>query len=285
MIANSVKSRSPQGLRNTLRPFIYFAQRELLNLKAAQGDGIKKPDFLILGAQKAGTTTLYDVLCQHPFISAARTKEIAFFDRYYGRGVSWYSANFSARHGLTGEATPDYIFDPVAQERILELLPDAKFIVLLRNPIDRAISQYFHARRLGYEHLSFEEALEQEAERIGSQGHRFAGNPIEGRRYYHAYSYLARGDYASQLERWFDAAGRDRFYIEFSDRFFQEPAEVSQEIFEFLGLESGVELVVRPKNVGRYTTKVSQESYNFLEEHFRPHNERLAALLGSQIPW
>ena len=274
-----------QSLRNLTRPYAYWLGRSAVELSRLSGRTGRLPDFFILGAQKAGTTTLYDVLCQHPEIHPARTKELAYFDRYHGRGLGWYKANFPSDGGLTGEATPDYLFDPDARARIVETLPKAKFIVLLRNPVDRAISQYFHAKRLGYETLSFEEALRQEAYRTLEHGKRFAGNPIEGRRYFHAYSYFARGDYATQLDAWFKAVGHDRFYVEFSDRFFAEPDSVAREIFSFLGLREDVELDVRPRNIGRYTSKVSSEVYNALSASYAPTYERLADILNRPVPW
>jgi len=280
-----MKAIAPQWIRNLVRPIGYLADRTFVDVRRAFGKQGKLPDFLMLGVQKAGTTTLYDVLCQHPEIHEARTKELAFFDRYHGRGVGWYAANFPDEPGLTGEATPDYLFDPAARERIVAALPAAKFVVLLRNPVDRAISQYFHAKRLGYERMSLEDALAQEEQRTGPDGQRFAGNPIEGRRFFHAYSYFARGDYACQLKAWFETVGRHRFHVEFSDRFFAEPDAVAREVFKFLGVTQDVELEVRPRNIGRYTSQVSEVTYAALVERYRPVNEKLVGLLGRPIPW
>ncbi len=104
------------------------------------------PDFIILGAQRAGTSSLYYYLSQHPQILPAVRKELHFFDDHYRRGLGWYRSQFptrGARGTITGEATPYYLSHPHAPARIQRLLPQARLIVLLRNPVERAISHYF----------------------------------------------------------------------------------------------------------------------------------------------
>ena len=119
------------------------------------------PDFLLLGAQKAGSTSLYVHLMQHPQIIGVARKELHFFDYKSALGSWWYRTNFptkaemaqrSAALGkpvLTGEASPYYLFHPHAARRIARLLPDVKLIALLRNPVDRAFSHYHHEVRGG----------------------------------------------------------------------------------------------------------------------------------------
>src|SRR5919201_3141433 len=136
------------------------------------------PDFLIIGAQKAGTTALYAYLRWHPGITGPSWKEVSFFDRYYARGEAWYRGNMpsrprqwlaerrNGRPPLVGEASPSYLFHPLAPERVANLLPRARLIAVLRNPVDRAFSHYQHELSLGREHLSFEEALDREDERL-----------------------------------------------------------------------------------------------------------------------
>ena len=128
------------------------------------------PDFLISGAQRGGTTSLYNYLQAHPCFELPTTKELHFFDRKFHRGLAWYRAHFptylekcfaqriQGRAFLTGEATPNYLFHPLVSRRVAEVLPRVKLIVLLRNPVDRAFSHYHHILDLGYEHLPFAEA-------------------------------------------------------------------------------------------------------------------------------
>src|SRR4051812_38538709 len=128
------------------------------------------PDYVIIGVQKGGTGTLYNTLVKHPAVAPALTKEVTFFDRHFAKGELWYRSHFPTflqrwkarkeqRHYLVGEASPGYIFVPFAAEHAKRSLPNGKFIVLFRNPVDRAYSHYQHELRKGVEKLSFEEAL------------------------------------------------------------------------------------------------------------------------------
>ena len=140
------------------------------------------PDFIIIGTQKGGTTSLYRYLIEHPCVAPIYIKEPHFFDIYFYKGLQWYRAHFPtavekyyARHIqkhdlITGEASPYYLFHPQAARRVAKTLPKARLIVLLRNPIDRAYSQYQHqTRQDGVEPLTFEEALECEEKRLAGE--------------------------------------------------------------------------------------------------------------------
>ena len=135
----------------------------------------KLPDFLIVGVMKGGTTSLFRYLVRHPQVLPPFRKEIKYFDCNYINGQNWYQAHFPLKKKfvggskLTGEATPYYIFHPQAPMRIAEALPEAKIIILLRNPIDRAYSHYQHMVRVGREPLSFEEAIAAEPERLAGE--------------------------------------------------------------------------------------------------------------------
>jgi len=111
-----------------------------------------------VGAQKAGTSSLYSYMVQHPQVLPAARKEIHYFDRHYDKGLRWYRRHFPLRarlssERLSGEASPYYLFHPHAPRRIAETLPDARILMLLRNPANRAISHYFHEARVGREKL------------------------------------------------------------------------------------------------------------------------------------
>src|SRR5207248_7427804 len=135
------------------------------------------PDFLIIGTQRGGTTSLYRYLKAHPCIGATSNKDLHFFDRRFHKGLSWYRSHFPTKLEkayaeqlrrltlVTGEASPSYLFHPHAPKRVAQVLPHVKLIVLLRNPVSRAYSQYHHAVELGFETLSFAEAIEAEEER------------------------------------------------------------------------------------------------------------------------
>src|SRR5437588_2037479 len=139
------------------------------------------PDFLIIGGQRCGTTSLYYYLINYPGISPACTKEVHFFDVNFEKGPGWYRAQFptvigksyakyARKHSLiTGEASPYYLFHPHAPRRISALIPKVKLIALLRNPVDRAFSQHWLEVQSGYETLSFKEAIESEQERLAGE--------------------------------------------------------------------------------------------------------------------
>lgn len=156
-----------------------------------------KPSFFIVGVQKGGTTTLHEWLSQYPQICLPKIKETHFFsdeDRY-ALGWDWYEKQFSAKalHGspIVGEVDPDYLFFPEAALRIREAVKSPKIIILLREPLRRAYSQYLMTSRRGHENLSFAEALAAESERCAS-GERFSLDH---------FSYIARGMYSCQILR------------------------------------------------------------------------------------
>jgi hypothetical protein len=168
------------------------------------------PHFLVLGAQKAGTTALYAYLRWHPAITGPSWKEVSFFDRHWWRGPAWYRGQFPLRSGtrLVGEASPSYLFHPLAPERVGALVPDARLVALLRDPVARAYSHYQHEVALGREPLSFEDALAAEPERTRGEEARLVADARAFSRAWWDHTYVARGLYAEQLERWL-AAGRD----------------------------------------------------------------------------
>ena len=172
------------------------------------------PDFLVIGAKKCGTTALYSYLTQHPSIAPAFRKEIYYFNTLFGRGRHWYRSHFPTaaelrrmrrEHGgptLTGEATPDYLFDFHAPRRAFETVPQARLIAILRNPVDRAYSFYNHNLRAGIEELSFSQAIDREQERLEGQRERVRADEACFSFAWDHYSYATRGVYVDQLREW-----------------------------------------------------------------------------------
>jgi len=194
--------------------------------------------FLGLGAQRAGTTTLHALLKSHPQLYLPEKKEVQFFSHHYQRGIGWYSQHFSsARAGLKlGEITPYYLFHPYVPKRIHAAYRRVRFVVLLRDPIERLLSHYLHSRRLGLERLPLVFALAAERGRlIGSEdvldhpgGYHFG---------HQEQSYLARSRYAEQLDRYLKYFDRDQMLLVRSEDFFSNPVEICRRITEFLNLE------------------------------------------------
>jgi hypothetical protein len=251
------------------------------------------PGFVIIGAQRGGTTTLFHSLLRHPMIGGPARKEVHYFDSAYARGELWYRSFFPSgrrmeRDGqrLTGEATPSYLFHPLAAQRAADTLPEAKFVAVLRDPVARAWSHHAHQVALGYETLPFEAAIEAEAERLAGEEERILSDPAFQATRFRRVSYLARGDYAPQLDRWFSAVGRGHVLVLISDEFFGDPPGGFRQVEEFLGL-SWTEITPLEARFakGRTGLSMSSETHDQLQEHFAPRSRRLEALLGRKLPW
>ena len=260
------------------------------------------PNFLIIGTQRGGTTSLYNYLVERPGVAPAAVKELHFFDKKFHKGAAWYRAHFptsvqkyafeqtSKHHFVTGEASAYYLFHPHAPKRVAQLLPDTKFIVLLRNPVDRAYSQYNFEVDLGRESLSFEDALAAEEERIGKERERMLADEHYVSINHSRYSYLARGLYADQLCTWMGFFPREQFLLLKSEDFFTDPASTLETVSMFLQL---------PRlQAHERTKKYKQHNYNNtpyssmnpatrerLIDYFEPHNRRLADFLGMTFEW
>ena len=190
---------------------------------------MRLPTFVIAGTQKGGTTSLAAVLRQHRQVHICRPKEVHFFDRHFKRGLEWYAEQFSPRdhHLQIGEATPAYLDDHVARKRITRTFPDLKVVILLRNPVDRAYSHYWHKRRLGDEPLAtFEEAVAAEPERLATAG------PRPRNRLRHAY--VDRGHYMDRIDPFVAAHGREQVHVMLLDDLVDRPGRTLRHLLNFL---------------------------------------------------
>lgn len=196
------------------------------------------PAFLGLGAQKAGTTTLHCLLAQHPQVYLPAAKELHYFSLHYHRGAEWYRQQFveAPLGARCGDITPYYLFHPWAAQRIAALLPQAKLIVLVRDPVERTLSQYFHACRLGFERLPLAQALEAEAELLaGAEAQLQAPS---GRHPAHQEcSYLSRSRYDQQLERYLQCFPEQQLLVLASEALFASPELVWTRLLQFLELK------------------------------------------------
>lgn len=202
------------------------------------------PDFLLIGAAKSGTTSIFQYLRQHPQIFMSKPKEPGFFayegqqvdfqgpgdERYNAEVITDYSAyqkifDAAGPGQLRGEASVVHLYHPDAPGRIKAYLPNVKLIAILRNPADRALSAYIHMWRDGYERLSFAEALAAEEDRIAAN-------------WQHLWHYRNEGYYARQLQRYFDLFAAEQFLIFRHEELLTDIDRVLHDIFEFLEVDA-----------------------------------------------
>jgi hypothetical protein len=282
-------------LRNVSRPIAKRASR-IVTLPTAWIRSL--PDFLIIGAQRCGTTSLYRYLARHPAVaSAVLNKGIHYFDTDFDRSLSWYRSHFPSdpykalvarRRGIprvvTGEASPYYIFHPLAVGRIADLLPASKSILILRDPIARAHSHYTHEFARGFETLSFEEALEREEERLSGEEERMAADPSYYSFSHQHHSYVARGRYFEQIQRWLRFFPREQLMIVDANDLFAEPDATFRAVLRFLELEE-LSLDAYEKLNAHSYSKMSEQARTFLETRFREPDRALSGFLGRDLGW
>ncbi len=246
------------------------------------------PDFLIIGTQKGGTTSLYNYLIQHPQVLPAAQKEVHFFDFNFHQSIDWYREQFPPQSPekpmLTGEASPYYLFHPLVPQRVKDLVPTVKLIVLLRNPVDRAWSHYNHEVRWGFEALSFAEAIAQEPERLAGEVEKMFADQNHYSYNHQHYTYLSRGIYISQLKKWLKLFPREQFLILKSEEFYANPADILAKTLAFLGL-SPMKISDYPKyNAGDHS-KMPDEFKFTLIKYFQEYNQQLSEELFLNFSW
>jgi hypothetical protein len=297
-MAKPIAAAAPAGVRRPVK-------RLFRGFGVATSDFRPLPDYLIIGTHRGGTTSLHSYLQQHPcvgppFPRLQDVKGVRFFDQNFFRGIAWYRSHFPTAayrsylrrlHGepvMTGEASPYYLFHPAAAERAAEAVPQAKIIVLLRDPIERAYSHWKRERRDGAESLeAFEDAIAAEPGRLAGEVERILSDD----RYYsyahENFSYITQGLYLDSLRRWLEHYPREQVYIEVSERFLDDPQGVYDRVLRFLGLPPFALRDPKPLNVtGRGTSQeLGSETRRGLRAHIAPHNRGLEKLLGIELGW
>ncbi len=274
-----------QSILDTARALRHTSRRILAEWRAL-------PDFIIIGAQRAGTTSLYAYVTRHPQVLNSSKKEVHYFDINYQKSDLWYRTHFplvnSLKNGayITGEASPSYLFHPQCPERIRDRIPKVKFIVLLRNPVDRAISHYFHEVRNKRESLSIKEALKKEEERMSRECQKMLKDPnYDGFAYRH-FSYKNRGIYVDQLRRYLQIFPSNQMLILRAEDLFSDPQKVMRDVYAYLNINTAFSPSdLKPRHAGSYTREVPNDVYDCLRDYFRPHNERLCTFLGRNFGW
>lgn len=251
------------------------------------------PDFLIIGAMKSGTTSLFHYLAQHPELVPACRKEIHYFDQddasFGGRtgSLAWYRSHFPIKvmvpsRSLVYEATPKYLCHARSASRIAHVVPDARLVLSLRNPADRAISHYFHTRCNRPDPESLHAAMSEDVARCAA--FEAAGNDAPGAPDYT--TYVGRGIYRPQIERFLEYFDRRDLHVFQGERLFENPGPVLTDLFEFLGVRSDRPIRdLTAQHVSQRDKRVWPRTRELLNEFFRPHNERLFELLGERYDW
>ena len=257
------------------------------------------PHYIIIGAQKCGTSSLNSHLSKHPTVLPSIIKETYFFTEpaFYSYGPRWYLSHFprlkSDTRFITGEASPRYLHHPKVPERMVQLFPTIKLIVLLRSPSDRFISQYHHWRSRGYESRSLEEVVrislehwkDVPPERVQKNQEHFSlkyypDDPNDDP------SYFYRGIYAHHLKRWLEYFPREQLLVLTLDEMIQEPNTTFNRVCDFLGIPNCDLKEYRAVNQGQYSTNSTQDQCReVLAEAFAPHDQQLEALLQRPLPW
>lgn len=245
------------------------------------------PNFLVLGAQRAGTTSLHQHLCEHRLIAKPLAKEVQFFTTHYDRGESWYRAHFPYLQPgqQTFESSPYYLFQPYVPRRVATLLPEAKFLVLLREPTARAFSHYLHSRHLGVENLSFEDALDAEDARL-AEAERLGIESPEGESLHRSFSYKSRGLYAAQLERWLEHVAPEQLMVVKSEAYLRDPATVVSAVVTWLGLPT-VEVQKRANSnvlAASAGSTLAPSTKQRLTEYFQDDAAQLSKM-GFDVTW
>lgn len=267
----------------------------------------RRPEFVIIGAKRAGTTSLYRYLLSHPqilplFPSAARLpmaenmKGVHYFDTGYEHGMAWYRSHFPSHFGrgvaalrhsrpvIAGEASPYYLFHPLAASRATDKIPQAKLIVMLRDPVARTYSHYCEQRRNGVETLSFEDALEAETERLMGEEERLCRDAHSYSFAHEHQSYAAQSVYLPSLRRWKDRFPSDQVLVVRSEDFYEFPQTIYDQVVEFLGLPARRLDDPKPWNVSGGTEMAAKTRLR-LESQFAASVSALEEYLNRDLRW
>lgn len=260
------------------------------------------PDFLVIGTKRGGTTSLFNYLLMHPGIhglvpSVRGKKSTDYFFKEWERGERWYRSHFPAtpltalrerRLGyrpVAGEASPYYVWDPRIAQRVHDVAPRVKAVLLLRDPTERAWSHYLERRQMGVEPLSFEQALDAEAKRTGGELERMMDDPAYTSDAFDWYSYRARGVYRPQIENWRRTFPADHLLVLRSEDLYARTQDTFDQVCDFLSIRRHALLSLKTFNASKGRTTIPAQAEADLRDYFRPHNADLKAYLGRPLGW
>jgi len=238
---------------------------------------LREPNFIVIGTIKSGTSSLYNYICSHPQVLPAIEKEVHFFDTHFEKGIDWYLAHFPAipthKNFLTGEATPNYLYCEKAAEKLFNCFPKTKLIVMLRNPIDRAIFHYYMAKRLGQEKRNLEEVIARETAIL----EQIEAKLLEP-------GYFSFSLYVYFLKTWIKLFSREQILILKSEEMYEQPEATMKQVFEFLDLPDYQINQYKKYGADSYSP-IDKNTRKSLSKLFQPHNQKLEKYLGRQFNW
>ena len=276
-VAEAIECYRTASYQQAILSYPYLAK---LDWKPRQETG---PDFIIAGASKCGTSSIHYYLSCHPQILLSHKKELDFYWQNYHRGIDWYLAHFPTitdrADFLTGEATPNYLRFPQVASRIKDTFPQTKIIILLRNPVDRAISWHYHKLNAGLTNVDLKTAIATEIEKLATTTEAEIINTGYGDP-----DNIMSSLYIYKIKPWIELLGREQFLILKSEEFYSNPLQVMSDVFQFLNLPD-CPLNNYPKvNAGSYQP-TDPELRNTIAEYFAPYNRQLEEYLGMKFDW
>lgn len=254
------------------------------------------PDFLLIGGQRCGTTSLFRALMQHHrVVRPSFHKGVNYFDINYHRGSAWYAGHFPLRRTanrrvppgtqpVVFEASGYYMFHPLALERAVRDLPDVKLVAMVRDPVERAFSAWKHETARGFETEPFMTALQREDERLEGERERLIAEPTYYSHAHRHHAYRGRGEYLELLRPVTDRVPRSQLHIMYSEDFFATPDQEFTALAEFLGIPVQVGMEFEQYNA-RPSTSMPHEARAYLTEHFQPRLAPLEEFVGRKAPW
>ena len=276
-VAEAIECYRTGSYRQTIKAYPDLAQ---LDWPTQKKSGL---DFIIAGAAKCGTSSIYHYLSCHPQVLLSHKKELDFYWRHFKRGIDWYLAHFPTITDrddfLTGEATPNYLRFPQVAQRIKDTFPQTKIIILLRNPADRAISWHYHKLNTGLTNQDLSTAISEEITRLAT----VSEAEIVETGYCNPDNILS-SLYIYKIRAWVEILGREQFLFLKSEDFYSDPLGNMAQVFNFLGLPN-YPLKNYPKvNAGSYN-QVDSKLRKTLVDYFAPYNRRLEEYLEMEFNW
>jgi len=279
------------------RNFYRVVYHQLLkrNIFALTGSIRVLPDFLVIGAKRCGTTSLFYHLPEHPCISKSPYDNMGFFNDNFHLGINWYKSFFptiftrnkiKSKFGdcMTFDVTTTYMEEESTANNVYQTKPNMKIIVILRNPVDRAYSHYHVNVKEKSEKRSFEDAIFEEMNRIKSE--RIIQNKNKNLRVFtpNNIHYLKKGFYALQLKSWFKIFPREQILVLSTEEFQEDQNIIYKKIFDFLNIPNMKIKSTEKMEKGNYIP-MKHDTQNLLLDYFRQYNYELFELINSEFDW